>query len=472
MPELDLETVLAELRGQGGDTAAIEVKSARGGLPSTTGESLCALSNHPGGGLLLLGLDERANFAPVDLTNLQALKQGVASKARACSPPVGIEISQHHIQGRMVIAVQVSECDRSAKPCRFKGRGWLRAWDGDYSMSTQEEQAFLRLRDAPRADREPVFGTSRADLDNRLTRLWLDAARAMDPQGLGRFADDNECLTRGGVLTPMGDASKAGLLTLGIQPQQYFPRYVVNLAMVDASGSRAVEPATVSGPIPIMLDGALAWARKVLDRRAISRSDGNLHDEWTYPLVALRELIANALVHRDLDRWSEGSAIEVRLQPDRFVISNPGGLYGITVDRLGKVKHTSARNGALIEICRYARADSGARVVETLASGIPRVLESLHEAGLPPPIFDDRVIAFTVVLRRAAPADAAPTSLTSTQERLLVELAAGPLSVKDLEQRTSLKGPTIRKALRALKHRVSVSGGRGRPTTYELRAGE
>ncbi|MDQ1249220.1 MAG: ATP-dependent helicase RecG [Actinomycetota bacterium] len=467
MLDLNLEALLADLRTQQGDTAAVEVKSARGGLPATTGESLCALANYPGGGLLLLGLDERAGFAPVGISDLQALKQGIASKARACAPPVVINISQHAVSGHAVLAAQVAECDRSAKPCRFKGKGWIRAWDGDYSMSLEEEQAFLRLRDAPRFDRVAVDGTSRDDLDAQLTRSWLDTARTLDPLGLGRFSDDDECLKRAGVLTPQGVTSKAGLLALGIQPQQHFPRYVVNLAAEGVSDARAVEATTVSGPIPYMLEGSLDWAKRVMSRRVVQRPDGGLRDEWEFPLVALRELIANALVHRDLDNWSEGSAVEVRLLSDRFVITNPGGLYGITVDRLGQAKQTSARNGALIEICRYVRTDSGARVVETLASGLPRVLESLAECGQPAPLFDDRAIAFSVVLRRGA-ADA-PASLNRTQMRVLAELARGPASVRDLEARLGLKPATIRKALRALPDRIWVDGGKGRPTTYSLR---
>jgi ATP-dependent DNA helicase RecG len=67
-----------------------------------------------------------------------------------------------------------------------------------------------------------------------------------------------------------------------------------------------------------------------------------VHDRYAYPLVAFRELIANALIHRDLDGWSAGLAIEVRLRRDRLVITNPGGLYGITVDQLGRDSVTSA----------------------------------------------------------------------------------------------------------------------------------
>ncbi|WP_268762133.1 hypothetical protein, partial [Frankia casuarinae] len=41
--------------------------------------------------------------------------------------------------------------------------------------------------------------------------------------------------------------------------------------------------------------------------------DGSVRDRPIYPLVAFRELVANALIHRDLDHWSAGLAVEVRL---------------------------------------------------------------------------------------------------------------------------------------------------------------
>ena len=63
-----------------------------------------------------------------------------------------------------------------------------------------------------------------------------------------------------------------------------------------------------------------------------------------YPLEAVRELIGIALVHRDLDNGSAISTVEVGLHPDEVVVSNPGGLYGITVDRLGRPGTSSPRN--------------------------------------------------------------------------------------------------------------------------------
>ena len=56
-----------DLRAEGGDTASVEVKTAAGGLPSAIDRSLCALANLPGGGIIILGLDERTGFGPAPI---------------------------------------------------------------------------------------------------------------------------------------------------------------------------------------------------------------------------------------------------------------------------------------------------------------------------------------------------------------------------------------------------------------------
>lgn len=110
----------------------------------------------------------------------------------------------------------------------------------------------------------------------------------------------------------------------------------------------------------------------------------------------MRELIANALVHRDLGPYALSQAITLKIERDQLVISNPGGLWGVTVDRLGSVGVTSARNGYLIRICQNVRAGRDRRVIEALASGIPTVLLTLHDARMAPPRFHDQGIRFTV----------------------------------------------------------------------------
>jgi len=191
-------------------------------------------------------------------------------------------------------------------------------------------------------------------------------------------------------------------------------------------------------------------------------------DRPEYPLVAFRELIANALVHRDLDRWSEGLSVEVRLRRDRLVVSNPGGLYGITADRLGREGVTSARNARLVAICQHVRTpDTGARVIEALASGLPIVGSSLSESGLPAPRFVDAAIRFTVILPRSRVREVSELPLTPTQQRVY-EALERMSTVREMENALGLTGANLRKSLRALANLglVVPKGGRGRLTTY------
>ncbi len=225
---------------------------------------------------------------------------------------------------------------------------------------------------------------------------------------------------------------------------------------------------SITGPIPVMLESALAWARRVLLPVVSGDASGAVRNDTEYPLVAIRELLSNALVHRDLAEWSAGYAIEVRHLPDRFVVTNPGGLFGITVDRLGEEGLTSARNGALLRICQFIEM-SGGRVVEALASGIPTIRASLRSVGLPDAVFIDQGIRFTAILRRA-PARAPrrqPVSGASAT-RVWDALAGGGRTVAELREVTGLGEANLQRILRTLRDRglVVIQGGPGRHTTY------
>jgi ATP-dependent DNA helicase RecG len=406
----------------------------------------------------------------------------LAAKARAFTPPVRLTIDDAEVDGAAIVVAQVHECDRSAKPCRVTATGtaYLRGYDGDYALSDLEEQGFLAGRRPPLFDRSPVEDATMDDLDTVFVDAFLTAVRERDPSGLGRFPDDTELLRRAGVTVGDGQPTVAGLLALGVHPQQWFPRYVIQAAAQPLpshpAATRARNQITISGPIPRMLDAALSWARRTFDTTIVAELDGSVHDRPIYPLVAFRELVANALIHRDLDHWSTGLAVEVRLLRDRLVVGNPGGLYGITVDRLGRDAVTSARNARLVAICQHVRSpETGARVIEALASGIPTINEALAESGLPPAHYIDSGIRFTVVVHAHAagfPEATTEPNMGPTERRIYDALTIRERTVDELSHELKLSAPNVRKAMRRLRDRglVLQQGGKGRPTTYRRTA--
>ena len=99
-------------------------------------------------------------------------------------------------------------------------------------------------------------------------------------------------------------------------------------------------------------------------------------DSYEIPLEALREAVANAIIHRDYS--IRGTSIMVEVHEDRVVIQNPGGFpAGMSRNQLGTL---SVRRNELI-------ADIFARMhrSERMGSGFKRIWESMDVEGLPFP---------------------------------------------------------------------------------------
>ncbi|MDQ6950854.1 MAG: ATP-binding protein [Mariprofundales bacterium] len=86
--------------------------------------------------------------------------------------------------------------------------------------------------------------------------------------------------------------------------------------------------------------------------------DDNFRREkaWLYPLEAIRELLINALVHRD---WTRFVDVEITGYLDRLEITSPGALpNAMTVEKM-LAGQRSARNHILVEVLRdYGYVDA------------------------------------------------------------------------------------------------------------------
>jgi ATP-dependent DNA helicase RecG len=475
------ELAVGKLRRDGTDSQTVEARSAAGGLPSTIASTLSAFANSPGGGDVIFGLDERNGFAVVSI-DAPALAAAVASIARqAISPPATVEMNEVAFEGSQLLVVRVSELPLSAKPCVVKrsGKAYLRSADGDFELSELEVQGILVNRTQPRFDSAPVVTARRTDLNADLVASYLSTARATD-RGLARIIDDETLLLKTGVLADPQVPTVAGLLALGDYPQEWFPNFVIQAAVAPGrnamSTTRVADVARFSGPIPQMIDDALVWIAGHSRHRIIDSPNGRVRDQYDFPPVAIRELLSNALVHRDLAEWSWSRAIELRIGDNELRLTNPGGLYGLTVARLFTNQLTSARNLSLTRICQYVTLRDG-RVVEALASGMPKILEATVGDGLPIPRFFDQGISFTAIVdrpsndppQRADRGRLVKTSPTPSERRVLAALDEFGQTAAELAPKVGLAAAALQRHLRNLRAKgfVSMDGGVGQPvTTY------
>ena len=479
----DLLGALAILELRGGDTTSIEAKTFSEYSPEQLGPTLSAFANKPGGGTILLGISERDGISVVGVDDVDDLLKRAANQARnGFRPSIRVNVRAIDLDGKTIGVVNVEGADVNEKPVRWlkDKKAYLRQYDGDYQMSPSEEQMLVLRHHRPNADAQAVPGSSLRDLDPNLVTRYLSSVRETTPR-LVNDSDEAVLFFTGVVADRESEElSVAGLYALGEYPQRLLPHLTLTAAVEGSGDVRAVNRRDFTGALPVILDDVLEWVRGNVESRQLVTRDGDGLTDYAVPLLAAREVISNALVHRDLSEASRGKGIDLRITRDGFRLTNPGGLWGITVDRLGTGDHPAV-NERLYQICRNVEGRSG-RVIEAMGTGIREVRRSLREAGMAEPRFYDNGVSFTVRFPNSAlipDGDLAwigslgleqVASLNLRQKEALVDMRHGRTwSNGEYRERFGVTAEEARADLRDLVSRGLVrSSGERRWVRYEL----
>lgn len=221
-----------------------------------------------------------------------------------------------------------------------------------------------------------------------MERLRESAAREKAPDDLLRQSDRD--LLGGIGLIRNGRLLRAGLLLTGTADaiRVHFPGYVwTHLRMT--TDTDYTDRADGFDAIPVALDRIID--RIMADNPIATVPQGLFHFEIrTYPEIALREALLNALVHTD---FRIPGPIMVKQFMDRLEISNPGGLPGgITPENI--LRHEPVpRNPTLVD------ALTRLRLVNRSNLGVRRMFQALLIEGKEPPTILDEGEAVRVIFR-------------------------------------------------------------------------
>lgn len=415
MTSEELQAIVTTLRQVGIDHRIVEAKKAQRALPQRLWETLSAFANSPGGGILILGLDEEKDFAATGVENAGKLQSDLASLCDQMEPPLRPLIEVHTLEDQQVVTAEIPEVPADHKPCYYKGAGamsgaFLRVADGDRRLTEYEVHLFWEARRPPRHDRQVLAEKTVTDLDADRLRGFVNRVRQRP-----RFRDwtDEKILVTLRVLAATTNRdlhpTLAGYLSFGNYPQDEFPglhlsvvRYPTTTPGVrGARGERLEDNVKVEGNLAEMLLDAVEAIRRNLHVRTVVRGLYRV-DELEYPLELLREAVVNALAHRDYSPQALGSPVQVRLFPDRMEVENPGGLFGpVTVERLGEPGLMATRNDSLVRVLEDLPAEQGRLMCENRGTGVVAMLASLRQAGLSPPAFEDRRTMFLLRVSNA-----------------------------------------------------------------------
>lgn len=146
-----------------------------------------------------------------------------------------------------------------------------------------------------------------------------------------------------------------------------------------------------------MLEETINFLRRNMKTSVIINPNGERINRTQYPLEALREAVANALIHRDYSIQTENAYISVYMYDDRIEILNPGALYGTNkLEKLGTPTVMEARNPNIVRIL-----EEKGSVIENRHSGIPTMKREMKNYNLPEPEFYEERGSFKVIFRNS-----------------------------------------------------------------------
>ena len=307
------------------------------------------------------------------------------------------------IDSKVFVSAEIQEIDIFEKPCFYTGAGrlkgsYIRSGDSDEHMTEYEIYSYEAFR---KKIQDEIRVESRAeikDIETDSFSLYLTNLRKKKPQ------QGNLSTAKVMKLQGFSDGQKptlAGIMMFSEYPQSFYPQLCITAVSVQGYeigdlgdlSQRFDDNERIEGTIPQMLDGAMNFMRRNIKvRTIINPMTGKREDKPEYPIVALREVILNALIHRDYSIHTDLSPITIRVFKDRIEVENPGGLYGrMTINELGKTI-ADTRNPFI------AKAMEIIGETENRFSGIPIIRRQMSEFRLPAPVFESRRGSFKVTL--------------------------------------------------------------------------
>lgn len=404
-------------------------------------EHLMAFANHPGGGCLVFGIDNTdARLVGITQEQVETIMSAIANLGRdALEPPLAVDHAVIEVENVPLLCVQIPE--HRHRPVHRRGRSieecWVRS-GGTTRKASRQEVAGLMLGSSPPRWEELRASAAR---DAEVTIAALDLATIAklrerplpdDQQALLRWLADEKMIAYQGsgyCITHFGAIAAARRL------EDFDTLARKRIRVVRYRGTNKVD--TIDEMVgqrgyAVGFEGLIGHLKRSLPHSEVIQKALRV-EASVYPEIALRELIANTLIHQDFSVPGAGPMIEIF--DDRIEFTNPGGLLPSKhLDRLIGTTPES-RNEVLASAFRLYR------ICEERGTGFQKIVASIELFGLPPVAFAALDGAFRVTLYAPRKfADMAKTERVEAcyQHAVLRFLSGSALTNTSLRERLKL----------------------------------
>lgn len=380
------------------ETNEIDWKVELSGNKERLIEHLIAFSNNPNGGFLVFGVDDvDGHLEPVNQQDVALIANTLASLGRdAVEPPLVIDHAV--VEFRTIPILIVSIPEQRNKPVHRRGKSveesWVRSGGTTRKASRQDVGGLMLNSSAPRW--EELRASSLMPLEDAIKSLDADSIAKLLERPLPLEVEAQaDWLVAEVILTQDGRGyyvTNFGAVAAARKLDQFSSLERKRIRVIRYRGTNKVE--TIDELLgqrgyAAGFEGLISYLKRTLPHSEVIQQ--SLRKEVSmYPEIALRELMANALIHQDFTISGAGPMVEIF--DDRIEFTNPGALLpSKRPDRLIGTTPESRNELLASAFRRY-------RICEERGTGFQKVVQSVELFGLPPILFTSLENAFRVTL--------------------------------------------------------------------------
>ena len=363
-------------------------------------EAICAFANDlPGGrkkGYLLIGVTDDGHISGLTVDDMLMKRiSGIRSDGNILPLPVMTTEKVHTEHGDVLVVEVTPSFDT---PVRYRGRTFVRIGPRR-DIASAEEERILSERCAaslPTFDTHPCRNAKLDDIDvETIQNEYLP--RAIDSEVLrnDRRPLEEQLASLHLYNLQWGCPTYAAIIMFGKRPKYFMPGAYIQYVRFKGSsnGGEILNERRFEGSLYTILPQLENFIRDgIVTKRPVPISILKEKDVLNYPFKSLRELMMNAVMHRDYQ-----SNMPTRLyQYDHHIeVMNPGGLYGqARPENFPNVN--DYRNSVVAEMMRTLN------YVNMFNHGIGEVQDLLRENENPPAEFNvSYLTAFSVIVKEA-----------------------------------------------------------------------
>lgn len=379
---------------ENGESEVVEFKRGLPAKDKKVMKTVVAFANGRGG-RIIFGVDDKTRevlgVADDDRARLQDLVTDMISDT--CAPQIFPSFSWVSLRGKALFVVEVPASSQTPYYIRSEGveKGVYVRVGATTRVASAEKVKELQLK-GQNVTFDSVFARGATPVTRREAEAVCRAIQeylgdSTKPVGVNQLINWGLLKRESGALYPSNAyrvLAGQGIHFSGIQCAVFQGTEKVNF----------LDRKEFTGPAYELLENAQRFLMQYLRCAAVIESTRR-EDVYEIPVKALRELIANAILHRN---YLVHAFIQVSIFDDRVEIISPGELY----DNLSVAEMLSGysrlRNPLLADVFRKMN------IVEQWGTGIQRVFQACEAAGLAAPqyVVSGNAVRITII-RPAAP---------------------------------------------------------------------